>query len=325
MLPSVSHHRRGMSLIELLVVVSIIGLLAATVIPSLASSSESRRTREAARTISSFISRAQSRAIGRREWSGFSIFPASASSSAGVDIAFAETPPVYRGPTAGSMVDVVVSGLGGTLNYYPESTAKILAQAGVIAGDLICFNGTGSWYELTAGGAGIKRRPFKDSGQTDRNTPWPAAGVSHTYEIALQPRTTGSPVPVPNARVIDLSCSGYVVSGVGWVPFAGPGDKVTILFDGAGQLRSINDGSSVTVTGPVMLLVGRADRAGQPRVLPLDPKNDSLGANWQYPDSAWIGINPMTGAVRTAGCVPNAATVDDSQAWIRQSLLDSGG
>jgi prepilin-type N-terminal cleavage/methylation domain-containing protein len=62
-----------MTLVELLVVITILGLLAVTVLPSLATSAESRRTRETTRMVSSFIAKAQGRAIGRQEWSGLKL------------------------------------------------------------------------------------------------------------------------------------------------------------------------------------------------------------------------------------------------------------
>ena len=49
-----------------------------------------------------------------------------------------------------------------------------------------------------------------------------------------------------------------------------------------------------------------------------------MGANWQYPDSIWIAIDPLTGAVRTAECATNSTSVTDSQAWVRKALLATG-
>ena len=73
--PHTSHFRRGMTLVELLVVVAIFLVLAVTVLPALSATAELRRGREAARMVSSFIAKAQWRAIGRREWSGFQLVP----------------------------------------------------------------------------------------------------------------------------------------------------------------------------------------------------------------------------------------------------------
>jgi prepilin-type N-terminal cleavage/methylation domain-containing protein len=57
--------RRGATLVELLVVVSILALLAAVTIPSVRPAIESRRMREAARMVESIVSRARMEAIDR--------------------------------------------------------------------------------------------------------------------------------------------------------------------------------------------------------------------------------------------------------------------
>jgi hypothetical protein len=93
----------------------------------------------------------------------------------------------------------------------------------------------------------------------------------------------------------------------------------------------------------VYLLIGRADRVAQDFV--ASPTVDSAGANWQYPDSFWVAIDPATGVVKTAECTffgeddnrngmldpgedRNGNTVLDvdvvaSQRWIRDALLAS--
>jgi hypothetical protein len=77
------------------------------------------------------------------------------------------------------------------------------------------------------------------------------------------------------------------------------------------------------VTGPLFLLVGRADRVGQ-AFATLSGTNDTLGANWQYADSTWLAIDPMTGVVRSAACTVSQTTAVNSQTWIRQALLSGG-
>ena len=67
--------RRGASLSELLVVVAIMGTVAVTVLPNVVGTVEARRSREATRTVVSFVGKANARALGRREWSGFVVAP----------------------------------------------------------------------------------------------------------------------------------------------------------------------------------------------------------------------------------------------------------
>jgi hypothetical protein len=229
--------------------------------------------------------------------------------------------------------------------------------------DLIRFDGRGPWYELNQRNSPPPTTPppphwevrlrgrvspddaIEDAGQTFRNTPWPAAGMNHTFEILRSPDASGTPTPIPNGRVIDLYWSGFGPDGV--TETFETGDtrffaslsptqytNVAVLFDSTGRVRKLVapavSGSEAipvrkTCTGPVLLLVGRADRAGQAYDAAAGAADDSMGANWQYADSYWIGIDPMTGVVRTAACTPGASKVVESQAWIRQNLLASGG
>jgi len=79
-----------------------------------------------------------------------------------------------------------------------------------------------------------------------------------------------------------------------------------------------------TVTGPVFLLIGRADRVGQANTMNLNPADDSLGANWQYADSFWVAIDPFMGVPKSAECFASGTSVVDSQRWIRQALFSEG-
>ena len=67
-------------------------------------------------------------------------------------------------------------------------------------------------------------------------------------------------------------------------------------------------------TGPVFILIGRVDRAlNDPwSASTYDGTDDSKGFNWQYGDSFWIGIDPASGIVKTAECMPVRGQVDVS-------------
>ncbi len=339
MLPTTDHRRCGMTLVELLVVVAIIGLLAVTVLPNVASSTESRRSREAARVTSSFFAKAQSRAIGRPEWAGFTIMPPATNPTAlyALDLFQANVPQVYRGESYAATATINPNDTGFTrgLSYYDGT---IPAARNVRANDLIRFDGRGPWYELTVdGGTGVRMRGttggFNNatelSGQTERNTPWPTAGVGHPFEILRQPMRNGTPFTIPDGRCIDLAWSGY---GNGtYTRFPVPGTSITLLYDATGRVRQLftqnaSGASRVTVTGPVFFLVGRVDRANNDPTLAstYDGKDDTTGFNWQYADSFWVSIDPASGLVKTAECMPGQATVVASQQFIR-SEMPAGG
>jgi prepilin-type N-terminal cleavage/methylation domain-containing protein len=346
--------RAGMTLVELLVVVAIIGLLAVTVLPNVATTTENRRSREAARVTSSFFAKAQSRAIGRPEWAGVTVVPTNNSVSYAIDLFQANVPQVYRGETYTASATIASSDIG-TTRLLNLSDGGFPPARNVTNGDLIRFDGGGPWYELTAGGSRFQMRgegagATELSGQSSTNTPWPAAEVQHPFEILRQPVRNGSAFTIPDGRCIDLGWSGYgsrtdykYLGGedvnrngimeadedknnnkkLDLLPFA----PVSVLFDATGRLRQIvKSAERVSATGPVFFLVGRVDRANNDPTLPstFDGNDDTKGFNWQYGDSYWIVIDPASGIVKTAECLPKQATVVDSQNLARLETPTGG-
>jgi prepilin-type N-terminal cleavage/methylation domain-containing protein len=368
--------RTGMSLVELLVVVAILGLLAVTVIPNLANTAESRRTREAARTLQSFIAKSHSRAIGRPRWSGFLMQPIPGSYGCS-DVFLADVPEPYRGDTVDATLKI--SGSSAATRTLSASTASAIASLnnaalGFGGGDLVRFNNNDPYFQIAVAADAIQTNSLRIwhrgmtagsnggevAGYEPRNTPWPPSDTDLTFEILRKPKVTGGPLSLEN-RMIDLRWSGFGplqtrrntqmyrrlvgtsqsdFNNSPYDPSAYGSDSpaaeaVSVSFDGTGRLRQLCLGDiRFPVTGPVFLLVGRADRVGQPYA-PLDTQDDSLGANWQYADSFWIGIDPQTGVARVAECVPDrppfATTLVQqhqrliaSQNWIRAALSTDG-
>ena len=298
------HRCAGMTLVELLVVISILMLLASTVLPGLSATSESRLNREATRIVTAHIAQSQARALGRAEPAGFWMFPPATNLAASfaLDLFFADVPPVFRGDSIPSKLSGEV--LGGSVFTFALTTTGTLGAPG----DLVRLDGHGPWYSLLSATQLTLR---SQNNQTVYNTPWPSPG-DHTFEVLRPPTKAGGALTLPASRCIDLYWSGHGGSDSSTYlanTFGSSAGPVAILFDAIGnpvEIYSAKSASRVVPTGPIYLLIGRPERAGQAYDAAANASQssaDTRGANWQYPDSMWIGINPVNGLAKTAKCV----------------------
>ena len=322
MAPLRATRRAGMTLVELLVVVAIVGLLAVTVLPTLATTTEGRRTRETARMITSFIAQRQAMALGHPTGAGFGLIKTGTFiENPAIDLVPAVIPAAYRGDTP--IASVTLTNPGMTLSFTGAFSAGGLVSC--TTGDLIRFDGLGAWYSLIAAGTPtactLRSTANVDAlaGQTAMNTPWPAVSGSHAFEILRSPQPAGGAVSIGEGRCIDIYWSYAGTSRlVGIFP------SVFFIYDAAGRVRQVAAGANrFSPDGPILLLVGRVDRAGQESGS-LNASDDTVGANWQYADSEWIAIDLMSGVTKSAPCAAGAPNVAGSQAFIK-SAMNMGG
>jgi len=86
-------------------------------------------------------------------------------------------------------------------------------------------------------------------------------------------------------------------------------DTIYVLFDAAGRVAQVVAGTNrFSPDGLIFLLVGRVDRAAQAPAA-LSVSDDTVGANWQYADSIWIAIEPLSGVCKTAACDAKAVAL----------------
>ena len=309
----IHRQRKAITLIELLVVVAILSLLSVFVLPAINGNRENTANRNAAQQVSSLISQSRNDAIAVGRPGGITVLANE------LDIARCRVPPPYRGDT--SPTRLVFSDLASALSVAGGSVANI-TNAGVAVGDRVQFDGSGPTYSV----ASVGSPSFTISLVTPTaTTPLPPVGVAMDFEVARKPRVIGTPVSLANESSIDMAWSGY--GGLGSYTSFTAGDQVSIVFDEAGVLNElVVNGARTFADGAVFLLVGRSDRRGFSYDSSAGPaaSDDAIGANWQYPTSYWVGIDPASGHTRIAECVPGATTVVDSQDWVRAALVTQG-
>lgn len=342
--------RRGMTLVELLVVVAILGLLAVTVLPAFSNGSDARAARQAVAVVTSQLSKAQAAAIGKPTPAGIWIQPPGTGAAA-IEMALARQPPHYQGDTFSATVSGSMVNSGEFALTFSASNVTLLSGSTtppfVSTGDLIQLGGSGPSFELLcpaplSSGTGWSARLRTASGQTPHNTVLPANGAAFTFAIQRKPLRIGGAVTIGSGMAIDLAWSGIGLSRFGQMPLAGDaglsslsgytlGQALVLSFNAAGgvnELQTLNvppmaaAETRLAVREPLFFLVGRADRCGLP--YNSAPTEEMPGANWQYPDSFWISVDPRTGLIKTADTKLQMATARDSQAYIRSGLSVPG-
>lgn len=182
-----------------------------------------------------------------------------------------------------------------------------------------------------------------EAGQTTTNTLWPTPTLEgsgttwHAFSIIRRPVPVAEGVSLGAGLAIDLAWSGVGTQRFGRTPLDGDGSAsadvsddllpvgnyaagqaIAIMFDrvgAVGEIAYFDTGISTAASGaaaapagiraplraPVFLLIGRIDRCGLG--YRESPSEDMPGANWQYPESFWVSIDPRTGLARSAQVV----------------------
>ncbi|MBM3954781.1 MAG: prepilin-type N-terminal cleavage/methylation domain-containing protein [Planctomycetes bacterium] len=364
--------RDGMTLVELLAVIVILGLLSVAVIPIL-DGGELRAARNAAASMTSLVATAQGRSLGHDSPAGLWIEPLSV--DAAIDVVLARQPAPYRGDTFDATVALSGPVAGGTmeLTFSEKGTSVTTLTAPAetpfaTTGDFIEFAGSASRFTLICpdppASTGFRAALRAEAGQTAANTLWPTPALEgsgtvwHGFSILRRPAPAAAGLTLGSGLAIDLAWSGVGTGRFGRTALAGDGSAtadvsddvlplgtytagqaIAILFDRTGAVGEIGFFNTATTVAageapdhtaelraplqaPLLLLVGRIDRCGLGFREPVS--EEAPGANWQYPESFWVSIDPKTGLARSARVTLRDAdgpvtTARRSQAAIRSA------
>ncbi len=327
--------RHGMTLVELLMVISIMTILMVVAIPMVRPAFENRQLREAARQLNAFVAGAKFRAaeLGRPMGVWIDTNAAISDPKFANHVYMAEVAPSYTGAEIGSRITIEFPAPGvpaaprpsppwhfefddeplGTLHFW-DSTGNVdsdtinlaLIQSLVSSGELfyVQFDHKGRFYTcFNTGSALLISLPHGPPPGLEHPTSTPLPGsppVGQTYEIMRGPtRSIVSPLVLPGDAVIDLSVSGVGVGNdADAFKVAASNSPIIIMFTSNGQVGSvIIDQVSYPPVGSIFLLIGRRAKVMVPSVGPA-LANPEL-SNLADPSNLWITINNRTGAITT--------------------------
>ncbi len=311
--------RRGMTLIELLMVISIMTLLMAVAIPMVRPAFQNRRLREATRQVNAFFAGAEARAAEAGRAVGVWI-EASDGGGYATELYLAEVSPPFTGASLGSRVTVETNGQlhfwdATGINADPTSQAYLQKLVPTNTRCQIRFDHKGPSYNCLNNGSAfvITSLPNGVPPGTEHPGVRPPAGL--TYEILRSPsKSAVSPLTLPGDTVIDLMVSGIGL-GVETNLFAtaNPNSPVVVMFTPEGQIQLVyvNYVEDLPI-GSVYLMIGRRAKVTAP-TNPADFANPEL-SNVADPTNLWVTVNNRTGAITTddnaaTNWMPTSATV----------------
>ena len=351
--PAPSRVPRGVTLLELLIVMTIMLMVTAAAIPVMMPALTNRRMREASRLTSSFISGARARAIETGRPAGVMLERFNGLPMA-MQLSYVEVPPPYAGDTLSSKVTMEPLVAPNRITGFTAGDAPWLAAV-VRFGDQIRLDFKGPLYTLSSvlPTLGV---PDPRAGQvaTDPPTtgaPWyladsanvpPALPAGYAngvpYQIIRQPvRSSATPLQLPEGTVVDLMNSGVTSSNVFppvvvppamWptmppVPF-----NPVIMFSPNGSVHSVTTAAApFRPLGPVYLLIGRRELMAD--VTPsggdenlFDPRATPENA---YLSNFWVTIAHQTGQVSVAENARTMNFADVSSARVFAQTPQSAG
>ena len=278
---------RGVTLIELLIVITILLMLLAVGVPLMRPSIENGRIREAARQVNAYCALAKARAVELGRPAGVWLERSAPGSNAAFDMFLAEMPPTYSGDVEGATVRFTDDRVPGrwiadlreawsfefseTMHgMFNVQSANVFSGALIKPGEtfFIRFNFKGPVYQITRG---------KSQPPHDPSIPHPAQfalapgvrppiGASFPdgqpgvpFQIFQAPvRTSGRPLQLSGGACVDLGNSGFGIDGLQfWTGLATDEYPVVIMFFPSGGVeRIVVGGVPVSPTGMIHLLVG---------------------------------------------------------------------
>jgi type II secretion system protein H len=327
--------RRGLTLVELLVVITILMLVTAATVPLMAPVTGQRKVRESARLLAGMLAQAQARALSSGRPVGVWIERLSsqdgdARANTALDLFLCEVPPPYTGldPNAECSIS---QGPGNNLLvdiHDKQRRPDVIPQGWVHGGDRIRLNYRGPYYSISDQSQKHTNDPDPVKSLTGQqmaiavrtSDPWPPGKAPVPFQILRQPvKTADEPASLPIGAIVDLGFSGigndiepmcFAVRvpatgqpdprnptslATGWA-----GRPVCIVFGPSGNLDSIYFGYRRNSDNQ---LIFEAYRTTTPVYLLIAQSPNDTGTSPPSvlnTENVWVAINPQSGLVTTS-------------------------
>jgi type II secretory pathway pseudopilin PulG len=288
--------RGGVTLLELLAVITIMLMITAAAIPMLVTSLQGRQIREAARQVSAYLAGARARAIETGRPVGVAFPPKQQYTNFpnpqryATNLYYVEVPPPYSGDVTGaactvSVLSVATPATPGLLSF-TMTPAGTFNSSLVAFGDYIKLNYRGFLYQITSPGpTPVLATYYYGQATAYENNP----NLTVPYQVFHQPvKSAAAPLQLPEGAVVDISA----MHSDAYYPFQY--DPPMLLFSATGTLAYIYDGANQTPTASTAyMLIGRPDEM-------MPPQNAQVSQNVLDLDSLWIAVGYQTGEISTA-------------------------
>lgn len=281
---SVKNNRRGLTLIELLVTIMIMGIMIAIAVPVIRPPVDARAVKEAAQMVSTALASARTRAIETGQNWGIQFEPLDTIGRQSGTLHFVQVVPPYTG--SGTVSNGAFNGLGNYAN----------------GGGMLKLNFQGSEY----------RYPDDNTEGTLSYDPPPDG----TYDFQFYPaprKSAAMPMQLPSRAVIDMGLSGWGDAGSCFTPSAAIPVKIT--FKPTGEVDQIYHGAvpaGEDVIERVHLLVGKPGRTDTSST---DPQENHLLDG----EAIWVSLDPRTGAVKAVeNASNNGGDIATARTWAIQ-------
>ena len=323
--------RTGLTLVELLVVITIMTILAALLVPQLRTVNKERNIREAARLVASTFANASQRAInegiaGVQIVRNQNLIDADGVNFAGTSLYVMRQQPAYTGDDGAAEATWLSADEVTIPMPFEQEDLQI-----VRAGDYVSFNYSAVRYRIlmvTLPMPVVPGDPMTlqvEIGGSQPPLPGGTAGDTFPFVIHRQPqRLESSRVDLPEGYLIDLRFSGELNFGPdASLPFDPrtnfheiDTNNVTYLFNSKGGIERYY----YTQNSALPLLSQIPTTTQYLLVREYSPDEVAYADVLNEPDNLWVTVNPVSGAANVAYVVPT-----DSSVAIALRLANSRG